>query len=431
MSQDTLTTPSPKKLRIAVQGCCHGELQTIYSEITKRCYAQNEPLPDLLLVLGDFQSLRSTQDFDSISIPPKYIKLGDFHKYYDGTLVAPIPTLFIGGNHENMRHLMSLPYGGYAAENIYYAGFSNCLIFQSVKIGCLSGIYKWFDFEKPRPSYNSLESNGLWRDSVRSLYHVRKEDVLPLFMLHGVNIFMSHDWPCGIVKHGNLTKLLQKKPFFKQDVQRGKLGSEVNWQLLKHLKPSWWLSAHLHVKFEAQMVHTDKRRPSTTNDTSLDRKKSKQNKDEIDLDLDLEENDEEEEEKEEKEREKNTDANPSRTPVERKSTKFLALDKCVKHRQFLDIIEVDVDEEHPTYSPDHPKLYWDPEFIASLRYLKSNVPAQNKLDKIDFEALARARGEVKSDTVDWTEYAIPEFVQGIERKEFEQTRIFEDKFLNP
>lgn len=36
--------------------------------------------------------------------------------------MAPVLTIFIGGNHEASNYLQELPYGGWVAPNIYYMG---------------------------------------------------------------------------------------------------------------------------------------------------------------------------------------------------------------------------------------------------------------------------------------------------------------------
>lgn len=167
------------KLRIAVQGCCHGQLNQIYKEVS-RIHAKT-PI-DLLIILGDFQSIRDGQDFKSIAIPPKYQRLGDFISYYNNEIEAPVPTIFIGGNHESMRHLMLLPHGGYVAKNIFYMGYSNVIWFKGIRIGSLSGIWKEWDFNKQRPDWNDLENNN-WKANIRNLYHVRISDIAPLFMI--------------------------------------------------------------------------------------------------------------------------------------------------------------------------------------------------------------------------------------------------------
>lgn len=83
-----------RKLRIAVQGCCHGELNKVFATVADM--HKRTPI-DLLIILGDFQSIRDNSDFQSISIPPKYQKLGDFHAYYENDYYrAPVFTIVIG-----------------------------------------------------------------------------------------------------------------------------------------------------------------------------------------------------------------------------------------------------------------------------------------------------------------------------------------------
>lgn len=55
-------------------------------------------------------------------------------------------TLFIGGNHEASGFLQELPYGGWVAPNIYYMGHASVVQYAGLRIGGLSGIYKYNDF---------------------------------------------------------------------------------------------------------------------------------------------------------------------------------------------------------------------------------------------------------------------------------------------
>ena len=162
------------------------------------------------------------------------------------------------------------------------------------------------------------------------------------FQLPKPHIFLSHDWPASIEHHGNLGDLLRRKPFFKDDVRNGTLGSPPLFELLKTLKPDWWFSAHLHIKFEATYLHAEvapsaiPQNPVEKNPdeiaicdddepiSSADPKPSvgNLNPDEITLD------DEEE------------DVAPAPiAPPPRERTNFLALDKCVPNtrRQFLEV----------------------------------------------------------------------------------------------
>lgn len=70
-----------------------------------------------------------------------------------------------------------------------------------------------------------------------------------------VDIFMSHDWPRGIYHYGSTEELLRKKKFLRQEVESNTLGSPPAEELLAHLQPTYWFSAHLHVKFAAVMQH--------------------------------------------------------------------------------------------------------------------------------------------------------------------------------
>ena len=60
--------------------------------------------------------------------------MGTFYKYYSGEKKAPVLTLFIGGNHEATSYLSELPYGGWAAPNIYYMGFAAVVQFNGLRI---------------------------------------------------------------------------------------------------------------------------------------------------------------------------------------------------------------------------------------------------------------------------------------------------------
>ena len=46
-----------------------------------------------MLLCGDIQALRNEADLDSLAVPDKFKRLGDFHRYYSGEKTAPILTL--------------------------------------------------------------------------------------------------------------------------------------------------------------------------------------------------------------------------------------------------------------------------------------------------------------------------------------------------
>jgi len=249
-------------MKIAIEGCCHGELDNIYDTL-KHLEQVNSVKVDLLLICGDFQATRNEQDLDSMAVPDKYRQMCTFWKYYAGVKQAPVMTIFIGGNHEASSYLAELPYGGWVAPNIYYLGYAGVVSYGGVRIAGLSGIYKSNDFYKGH--YEIAPYN---KASMHSAYHVRNLEVFRLSKIkQPVDIMLSHDWPLGVYRFGNVDELLRIKPYFREEIENNALGSPENEKLLNALQPDYWFSAHLHVKFAAICKHGDK----TTKFLSLDK----------------------------------------------------------------------------------------------------------------------------------------------------------------
>jgi len=310
-----------RKLRIAFEGCCHGELDKIYRQI-EWVEAKTSEKVDLLIICGDFQAVRNAFDLSCLACPPKYRQMGDFQDYYFGRKRAPIPTLFIGGNHEASNHLWELYYGGWVAPNIYYLGQSSVLWFKGLRIGGISGIYYPADYS--RPYYETLPYHS---SSIRSIYHTRHYEIQKLLALglsphfkattKPLDIFVSHDWPQSIYYSGNLQKLLRIKPFFKQEIDRHQLGSPPLKDILSSLKPKFWASAHLHVKFVAKKSHTSSNHiPSLEDLNALEREFNQFIARPWAIDMLKETRDDE---------------------AETSETLFLALDKCLPRRSFLQV----------------------------------------------------------------------------------------------
>ena len=94
---------------IAVEGCCHGELDKIYETIQ---YIENKESikVDLLICCGDFQAVRNEADLSCMACPDKHKHMQDFWQYYKGKKEAPCLTIFIGGNHESSNYLQVVFY---------------------------------------------------------------------------------------------------------------------------------------------------------------------------------------------------------------------------------------------------------------------------------------------------------------------------------
>ncbi|XP_030614151.1 lariat debranching enzyme [Archocentrus centrarchus] len=329
-------------MKIAVEGCCHGELDKIYETI--EYLEQKEGVKvDLLVCCGDFQAVRNEGDMKCMAVPAKYRTMQTFYKYYSGEKKAPVLTIFIGGNHEASNHLQELPYGGWVAPNIYYLGYAGVVRYRGIRIGGLSGIFKSRDYRKGHhefPPYNP--------ETLRSVYHIRNIEVFKLKQIQmPIDIFMSHDWPRGIYYYGSTEELLRKKKFLRQEVESNTLGSPAAEELLAHLQPSYWFSAHLHVKFAAIMQH------------------------------------------------------PPKGNAAPRVTKFLSLDKCLPYREFLQIVDI---PERPGSSEG---LEYDPEWLAILKATNTlqrttphpwNPPENNGLhERWDFRASEAAMMQVVED----------------------------------
>ncbi|KAJ6625060.1 lariat debranching enzyme, C-terminal domain-containing protein [Mycena sp. CBHHK59/15] len=333
-------------MRIAVVGCSHGALDTIYKTIHRvdSDAKKTGALPvELLICCGDFQATRSNADLYTMKCPTKFRLLCDFHNYYAGRKKAPILTIVVGGNHEAMGHMWECYHGGWLAPNIYFLGYAGCVLVDGwLRIAGSSGIYKAQDWRKGH--FERVPFSPL---TITSAYHTRQYNVSRLMKLqnHGpkVDIFMSHDWPRAIERHGDTQALLLEMPRFKNSIDDNTLGSPALEVLLKTLKPARWCSGHMHVRFEAEYRHNK---------------------------LEL--------------------------------TKFLALSKPGEGRAFLEVIDVPTPQEHQT--PDTkearhrtPTLFFDPYWLAIVRALspflslevqQTPLPPPAALDALIAESLA-------------------------------------------
>ncbi|KAJ2654303.1 lariat debranching enzyme [Coemansia sp. RSA 1200] len=463
--------PPKRTLRIAIEGCCHGMLDDIYSQLAIRQQQTGQKI-DLLIICGDFQAIRNITDLKCMSCPDKYKQIGGFYRYYTGERQAPVLTMFVGGNHEAGNHMRELYYGGWVAPKIFYMGGSSVVRFGGLRIGGISGIFKDFDFAK-----GYYEQPPFRGSSRPSMHHVRSFEVFKMLQTRTpLDIVISHDWPQRIERFGDTAKLLSKKPFFKDEIDKNELGSPANALLMERLRPKWWFSAHMHVRFTANVgsletmydkgwngvppydaiektepIYADKilntsasasdkvtsgtgvgtnkdeiaidsssdselsdsQSARQTADNSSFPNRSTANKTRLPLNLpppkqsSIAVTDElalESEHKEEKhdpaaqqqsgpeedipsfaknpsadEPAKETsnvlaeDPTFSDPRVSGRSTKFLALDKCLPRRQFMEVVDVEVDGDYDSNVP-HLQLEYDPEWLAILRLCQQYMP---------------------------------------------------------
>ncbi|KAK2058381.1 DBR1-domain-containing protein [Colletotrichum caudatum] len=421
-------------VRIAVEGCGHGTLNAIYAAVAASCEARGWDGVDLLIIGGDFQAARNAADLTVMSVPAKYRELGDFWEYYAGRRTAPYLTVFAGGNHEAASHMSELFYGGWAAPNIYYLGAANVLRLGPLRIAGMSGIWKGFDYRKAHH-----ERLPMGPDEIKSFYHVREVDVRKLLLVREqVDVGISHDWPRAIERWGDEKALWRMKPDFERESKDGTLGNVAAEYVCDRLRPPYWFSAHLHCKFAALKIYEDKEpnatetapavveeaTPAATHDPVI----APDNPDEIDLDGDEEitdssapaqanpneisldedddgDNDEQpgSNHKETTSKEKSTaktsvpdelraqlpasfmrpPPQPKRTPgqpvpptITNRQVNFLALDKCLPGRHFLQLLEARPHNVPPADQPPPARpfrLQYDPEWLAITRVFHASL----------------------------------------------------------
>ena len=188
-----------------------------------------------------------------MSVPRRYRHLGDFHKYYSGQSRAPVLTIVIGGNHEASNYLFELYHGGWLAPNIYYLGAAGVICYGPWRIAGLSGIYEKRDYRKPHHERLPYD-----RESLKSVYHVREYDLRKLLSVSDdVDVCLSHDWPAWVELFGDSKDLYASKPPFYESAKKDGLGGKPATQLLNHLRPAYWFSGHMHVRFEATVQHAE------------------------------------------------------------------------------------------------------------------------------------------------------------------------------
>lgn len=66
-------------MKIAVEGCAHGELDKIY-ECIETLQERQGIVVDLLICCGDFQAVRNVDDLLTMAVPEKYQHMCTFYK---------------------------------------------------------------------------------------------------------------------------------------------------------------------------------------------------------------------------------------------------------------------------------------------------------------------------------------------------------------
>ncbi|CAH0488635.1 unnamed protein product [Peronospora farinosa] len=402
-------------VRVAVVGCAHGMLDDIYATVNFVNEMEPSNPVELLLCCGDFECMRNLRDLETLACPIKYRALHAFHRYYTQEKRAPVLTVFIGGNHEASGYLQELYYGGWVAPNIFYLGAAGAINVAGLRIAGLSGIYNQQHYTAGRFEALPFDNN-----TMRSVYHVRELEVFQLSHLQQVDkipvgAFLSHDWPRGIEQHGNVQQLLRRKPFFEQEIRTNTLGSPAGEFLMYQLRPQYWFAAHLHVKFSAIVTHPDRQSSEamvSNGEKTLEADKVKPSGEQY------------------------AAPKPSFWPS---TTKFLALDKCLPRREFMQILDLpslamestskeeqkidsdsvlvtdakqDVTESDQaikispsTKRSSPPKIMFDLEWLAILRATHHLASANKSAPRVPQEEM-----KIEDKDISWVKQRLEEFV---------------------
>ncbi len=190
--------------KIVFVGDIHGQLDEMYKRV-----AQVSSDVQAIVQVGDFEAIRTPSDISNVLGPKKYRNLGDFSKYHNEEKLAPVPTYFIGGNHEDYDFLdQNHPEGFDVAPRIHYLGRSGVIEIEGVKIGFLSGIYAPDKFDRKRKFSNKSEGIHSGKSRRKAIYF-NKEDVS---RIGECDVLIAHDPPGTIQEreYNPIDEIIQK-----------------------------------------------------------------------------------------------------------------------------------------------------------------------------------------------------------------------------
>ncbi|KAF7324875.1 DBR1-domain-containing protein [Mycena kentingensis (nom. inval.)] len=364
-------------MRVAIQGCCHGELDGIYAQIRSLEQRHNYKV-DLLLVCGDFQAIRNYQDLQCMAVPDKYKELGTFNQYYTSQKTAPILTIIIGGNHEASNYMWELFHGGWVAPNMYYLGAAGSVRVNGLRVAGASGIFKSHDYS--RGYYETMPYD---RGTMRSIYHLRE---------YAVRKFSRR----GLKYSSRMTgRSLSLTMAISVDSCNAKASSETTFVRAGSVHHPYLIcfalcspiggSLHICIRVsEAFVVHGEPTVPPEAVNLPPAEPVSNGNPDEISLD-DLEDE---------------VEAPPPPPPPVQQNgwtrpvalpgqtiTNFLALDKCGGQRQNLEVVEILTPNDR---SAGPPRLTYDPEWLAISRAFHPFLSLDQRQKPYPLEDAARS-----------------------------------------
>ncbi len=222
----------------AAVGDVHGQMRAMVRYAEAKARKARRKL-SFVLQVGDFESIRDTEDLATVHGPAKYRKPGDFAQYVKGTEVFPWPLYFIGGNHEAHRYLEEFQGGGAVAPRCHYLGRVGSIELGGLRVLGLSGIYEPRQFQSPRPR--------AFTRGYRNYPYFNEGDIERALDQPKPDILLLHDWPFGIGEglepHRRIGPL-------------GDVGNEMARLLVDSHTPRLVLCGHMHLAYRTRLGPT-------------------------------------------------------------------------------------------------------------------------------------------------------------------------------
>ena len=216
-----------KKTTFVVFGDIHGKQDLMY-ETAIELEKEIDCSIDAILQVGDFETIRTNEDFEHYYAPRKYHKLSDIKDYFRNFKEAPFLTFFIGGNHEAWSVLAKNHDGFFLCPNVYFMGRSSIVNFKGVKIGGLTGVFERGYYKTPlseTPDYS-------WK-------YYRREAVEKL-RGSSIDILLLHDWVWPLSKID-----ITSEENIAEDMRQSEVISPT-YSLIEQAQPKHVFMGHLH-----------------------------------------------------------------------------------------------------------------------------------------------------------------------------------------
>lgn len=221
---------------MTVIGDTHGKLDEMYTHVRK-WEQTNNAIIDLILQVGDFGAFPNPNRLDHATQKHHLrndgkVDIEQFPRYLSGEKIAPTPTIFIKGNHEDFDFLEGKE-NTFIAENLYYLGNGSIVERNGVRIGGIGGNRSGSD------KYFSAEKLHGWRRR-----HFTQADIERLH--------------ASAEQHGGLDILLTHDSVFRTDApgKREAVGSPEITKCIEDLQPAYAFSGHYHAPFQKQIGNT-------------------------------------------------------------------------------------------------------------------------------------------------------------------------------